>query len=102
MGFKRALIHMLGGYTKHEYDDMSRIATDAMKSWQNTIDLNNKEIEILKQNVERYIQAYESTSNKYIKILNFISVTFGDKNKSRDDILKACKSMLNEIDNEDL
>ena len=98
MKIKETLIHLLNGHTLEEYNDMKRIATEALSGWQNDIDTNGKEIENLKQSLDKYAKNYDSLHNRYIKLLSFVHDTFGNKDKSRDDILHDCLKMLNELD----
>ena len=98
MKIKETLIHLLNGHTLEEYNDMRRIATEALSGWQNDIDTNGKEIENLKQSLDKYAKNYDSLHNRYIKLLSFVHDTFGNKDKSRDDILHDCLKMLNELD----
>ena len=98
MKIKETFIHLLGRHTPEEYNDMRRIATEALSGWRNDIDTNGKEIENLKQSLDKYAKNYDSLQNRYIKLLSFVHDTFGDKDKSRDDILHDCLKILNELD----
>ena len=98
MKIKEVFIHLLGGHTLTEYNDMRRIATEALSGWQNDIDKNGKEIENLKQSLDQYAKNYDSLHDRYIKLLSFVHDTFGSKDKSRDDILHDCLKILDELD----
>ena len=98
MKIKETLIHLLGGRTLEEYNDMRRIATEAISGWRNDIDTNGKEIENLKQSLDKYAKNYNSLQDRYIKLLSFVHDTFGNKDKSRDDILRDCLKILDELD----
>ena len=98
MKIKESLIHLLGGRTLEEYSDMRRIATEALSGWQADIDTNSKEIENLKQSLDKYAKTCNSLHNRYIKLLDFVHDTFGNKDKSRDNILHDCLKILNELD----
>ena len=98
MKIKKTLIHLLGGYTLEEYSDMRRIATEAISGWQSDIDTNNKGIKDLRQSLDEYAKNYDSLQNRYIKLLSFVHNTFGNKDKSRDDILRDCLNILDELD----
>lgn len=98
MKIKESLIHLLGGHTLEEYNDMRRIATEAISGWQSDKDTVDKEIENLKQSLDKYAKNYDSLQNRYIKLLSFVRDTFGNKDKSRDDILRDCLKILDELD----
>lgn len=98
MKIKEILIHLLGGHTLEEYNDMRKTATEALSGWQNDIDTNGKVIKNLKQSLDEYKKNYDSLRNRYIKLLSFVHDTFGNKDKSRDDILHDCLKILNELD----
>lgn len=98
MKIKETLIHLLGGYTLEEYNDMREIATKAVSGWQSDVDTNDKEIKDLRQSLDDYEKIYDSLHNRYIKLLIFVHDTFGNKNKSKDDILHDCWKILNELD----
>ena len=97
MKIKETLIHLLDGRTLEEYNDMRRIATEAISGWQSDIDTTDKEIKNLKQSLDEYTKNYDSLHNRYIKLLSFVHDTFGNKDKSRDDILHDCLKVLNEL-----
>jgi acyl carrier protein phosphodiesterase len=99
MKIKESLIHLLGGRTLEEYNDMRRIATEALSGWQSDKDTVDKEIENLKQSLDKYAKNYDSLQNRYIKLLGFVHDTFGNKDKSRDDMLYDCWKILDELDN---
>ena len=98
MKIKETLIHLLGGHTLEEYNDMRRIATEAISGWQSNKDTVDKEIENLKQSFDKYAKNYDSLQNRYIKLLGFVHDTFGNKDKNRDDMLHDCLKILNELD----
>lgn len=98
MKIKETFIHLLGGHTSEEYNDMRKIAAEALSGWQNNIDTNGKEIENLKQSLDNYAKNCNSLQNRYIKLLNFVHDTFSNKDKSSDDILHDCLKILNELD----
>ena len=98
MKIKETLVHLLDGYTLEEYNDMRRIATEAISGWRSDIDTVDKEIKNFKQSLDEYKKNYDSLHNRYIKLLSFVYDTFGDKDKSRDDILHDCLKILNELD----
>lgn len=98
MKIKETLIHLLDGHTLEEYNDMRRIATEAISGWRSDIDTTDKEIKNLKQSLDEYKKNYDSLQNRYIKLLSFVHDTFGNKDKSRDDILHDCLKVLNELD----
>ena len=98
MKIKETLIHLFGGHTFEEYNDMRRIATEAISGWQSDIDTTDKEIKNLKQSLDEYKKNYDSLQNRYIKLLSFVHDTFGNKDKSRDDILRDCLKILDELD----
>lgn len=98
MKIKETLIHLLGGHTLEEYNDMRKTATEALSGWQNDIDTNDKVIENLKQSLDKYVKNYDSLQNRYIKLLSFVHDAFGNKDKNRDDILHDCLKILDELD----
>ena len=98
MKIKETFIHLLGGHTLEEYNDMRKTATEALSGWQNDIDTNGKVIKNLKQSLDEYKKNYDSLQNRYIKLLSFVHDTFGNKDKSRDDILHDCLKILDELD----
>lgn len=98
MKIKETLIHLLGGRTLEEYNDIRKIATEAISGWQSDKDTNDKEIENLKQSLDKYAKNYDSLQNRYIKLLSFVHDTFGNKDKNRDDILRDCLKILDELD----
>lgn len=98
MKIKEAFIHLLGGHTHEEYNDMRRIATESISGWQSDTDTINKEIKDLRQSLDEYVKNYDSLHNRYIKLLSFVHDTFGSQDKSRDDILHDCLKILNELD----
>lgn len=98
MKIKETLIHLLGGRTLEEYNDIRKIATEAISGWQSDKDTNDKEIENLKQSLDKYAKNYDSLQDRYIKLLSFVHDTFGNKDKNRDDILRDCLKILDELD----
>ena len=98
MKIKETFIHLLGGHTLEEYNDMRKTATEALSGWRSDIDTTDKEIKNLKQSLDKYAKNYDSLQNRYIKLLSFVHDTFGNKDKSRDDILHDCLKILDELD----